>query len=335
VPVDAFGVSVRPAGYDAAVYALGNSDGHLATALAALRHPGWLWLHEVRLPALATTALAELDDEAFQTAMRWLLDRSYPGRAPEHAARLAGRSVLELIDAGVGLTPLLVARSLGVLVNSDVARHLLLIDLPPLIHRPPVHVLPPACPPPRPSPRTSNRQREPLVVVLGVVSMAKRPDMVVDAIAIASEAHPCRLAFVGPCPPILAQVISDRARLRGIQAKVEVVGEVDDASWQAWCERAALVVQLRDWQSGETSAAILEALSRGLPVITNLATAADYPTGTVAMVDSWAASLVAERLGGLLDDPDEQDRMVQGGLAFAESHQFDRLAETVLSAIAG
>jgi len=335
VPIDAFGISIRPAGYDAVIYALGNSDGHLATALAAVRHPGWLWLHEVRLPALATTALAELDDEAFQTAMRWLLDRSYPGRSPEHAARLAGRSVLELIDAGVGLTPLLVARSRGVLVNSDVARELLLIDLPPLVHHPPIHVLPPACPPPLVSPRTSVGNAEPLVLVLGVVSMAKRPDMIVDAIAIVSGAHRCRLAFVGPCPPILAQVIADRSRLRGIDDKVEVVGEVDDASWQAWCDRAALVLQLRDWQSGETSAAVLEALSRGLPVVTNLATAAEYPIGTVAMVDSCTAAVVAERIAGLLDDRHAQEVLVEASLAFAKGHQFDRLADAMLSAIAG
>jgi glycosyltransferase involved in cell wall biosynthesis len=335
VPVDAFGSSVRPAGYDGVIYALGNSDGHLATALAAVRHPGWLWLHEVRLPALATTALAELDDQAFQVAMGWLLERSYPGRAPQHAARLARRSVLELIHAGVGLTPLLVARSRGVLVNSEAARQLLLVDLPPMVHRPPVQVLPPACPPPVPSPRTSTGDGEPLVVVLGVVSMAKRPDIIIDAIAVVSRVHPCRLAFVGPCPPILAQVIVDRSRLRGIQDLVDVAGEVDDANWRAWCDRAALVVQLREWQSGETSAAILEALSRGLPIVTNLATAAGYPIGTVAMIDSCTPVAVAERLVSLLDNREAQERLVEGGLSFAAGHQFSRLADAMLSAVVG
>src|SRR6202011_3706178 len=49
VPADAVGPSLRPASYDRVIYTLGNSDGHLATAHLALRYPGWLWLHEVRL----------------------------------------------------------------------------------------------------------------------------------------------------------------------------------------------------------------------------------------------------------------------------------------------
>jgi glycosyltransferase involved in cell wall biosynthesis len=335
VPVDAFGNTVRPAGYDAVIYSLGNSHGHLATALAAVRHPGWLWFHEVRLPALATTALEELDDDAFQTAMQWLLERSYPGRPPRHAARHAGRSVLDLVDAGVGLTSLLVTRSRGVLVNSEVACRMLLIDLPPMVHRPPIQVLPPACPPVVPSRRTSSRDGEPLIVALGIVSMAKRPDTLVDAMAFLLQVQPCRLAFVGPCPPLLLEAITDRCRLRGVQGKVDVVGEVDEASWQAWCDRAAVVVQLRDWQNGETSAAVLEALSRGLPVVTNLASAADYPAGTVAMIDSCSAAVLAERLIGLLRSPEAQESLVQGGLAFAERHQFGGLADAMLRAVSG
>ncbi len=335
VPTDAFGRTVRPASYDAVVYAIGNSDGHLASALLAMRHPGWLWLHEVRLPALATTALAELDEEAFKDAMAWLLERSYPGRAPELGVRLAGRSVLDLLDAAVGLTPPLVARSRGVLVNSELARRLLLLDLPPMVHQPPVVVLPPACPPPSPSPRTSANDTEPLVVALGVVSMAKRPDLLVDAVALAAKIRPCRLAFVGPCPPVLAQVIADRSRTRGVTDKVEVVGVVDDEGWHAWCNRAALAVQLRESSSGETSAAVLEALSRALPVVTNLASATDYPTGTVALVGSCAPEVVAKQLADLLDNTDAQDELAAHGLDFARQHSFENLADAVLGAIAG
>jgi glycosyltransferase involved in cell wall biosynthesis len=335
VPSDAFGPTVRPVGYDVVVYAIGNSDGHLATALLALRHPGWLWLHEVRLPALATTALSELDDEAFQEAMAWLTQRSYPGRAPELSLRLAGRSVLDLLDAGVGLTPLLTARTRGVLVNSELARHLLLLDLPPMVHQPPIHVLPPACPTPSPSARRSTSDPEPLVVSLGVVSMAKRPDLLVDAAALVNKVRPCRLVFVGPCPPILAQVIADRSRLREVTDNVEVVGAVDEDAWRIWCDRAAVAVQLRDSSSGETSAAVLEALSRGLPVVTNLRSAADYPPGTVELVESCTPDVVATRLVDVLSDPGRQNRLAAVGLDFARQHSFENLADAMLAAVAG
>jgi glycosyltransferase involved in cell wall biosynthesis len=151
VPADAFGVDVRPASYDAVVYTLGNSHGHLPTIELALRYPGWLWLHEARLPAVAVTALAGSDDEEFARALAWLVERAYPGRAPTGAARRAGRSVLELINAGVGLLPLVTERCRGILVNSEVARRLVELDLAPLAHHPPVHVLPPACPPVSPA----------------------------------------------------------------------------------------------------------------------------------------------------------------------------------------
>ncbi|MGH3184270.1 MAG: glycosyltransferase, partial [Streptosporangiaceae bacterium] len=75
---DAFGVDARPASYDAIVYTLGNSEGHLPTVESALRYPGWIWLHEVRLPAIAVTALDKLDDDAFASAVSWILERSYP-----------------------------------------------------------------------------------------------------------------------------------------------------------------------------------------------------------------------------------------------------------------
>ena len=334
VPVDAFGATTRPASYDRIVYTLGNSDGHLATVHLALRYPGWLWLHEVRLPAIATTALQQLDDDAFERAMAWLLERSYPGRPPLAAARAAGRSTLELVDAGVGLTPLLVAGARGVLVNSEAARQLLLLDLPPLAGRPPIRVLPPACPPPEPSARHSANSAEPLVIVLGVVSMSKRPDLLVDAIAIAGRDHPCRLAFVGPCPPLLHETIDDRARFRGIAERVEVVGPVDTATWAEWCERASIAVQLRQTPSGETSAAVLEALARGLPVITNLASAGEYPEGTTAFLPSAQADVVADRLVALLGDRKAQDRLVGAGLAFAHDHQFAHLAAAMLAATA-
>jgi hypothetical protein len=332
VPVDAFGTTTRPASYDRIVYVLGNSDGHLATVAAALRHPGWLWLHEVRLPALATTALEGLDAPSFERAMAWLLERAYPGRSPVYAARTAGRSTLELLDAGVGLTPLLVGAAQGVLVNSEAARRLLVLDLPPLASHPPIRVLPPACPPPMPSARHSAGSAEPLVLVPGVVSMSKRPDVLVDAVALTMPSQPCRLAFVGPCPQLMRETINDRARFRGITDRVEVVGPVGPDQWGDWYERAAIAVQLRDTASGETSAAVLEGLARGVPVITNLASAVEYPEGTTALLPAARVDVVADRLTALLGDRKEQDELVAAGLAFAHDHQFEHLAAAILAA---
>jgi glycosyltransferase involved in cell wall biosynthesis len=329
-PVDSFGMDARPASYDGVVYTLGNSDGHLSTVESALRYPGWIWLHEVRLAAIAVTALESLDDADFARSLSWILDRSYPGRAPHHGALRAGRSVRDLVAAGVGLLPLLAERCRGFLVNSEVARQLALLDLAPLAHHPPVHVLPPACPPVTPLDRSA-ADTDPVLVAFGIVSMAKRPDLLVDAAAHAK----CRLAFVGPCPPFLAQVIGDRARARGNSDSVEVVGAVDASQWRHWLGRATLAVQLREGTSGESSAAVLEALAAGVPVLTNLATAAEYPPGTVSHVSSADPDVVAPRAIELLARPEERRALAEAGMRFASAHQFRDLAGTLMSLVVG
>ncbi len=334
VVADAFGIDTRPASYDAVIYTLGNSHGHLPTIAAALKYPGWLWLHEVRLPAFAVTALASLEDDDFARHLSWLIERSYPGRAPVGATRRAGRSVLDLMTGGVGLLPPLVERCQGLLVNSEVARQLLLLDLPPLAHHPPIHVLPPACPPV--SPRSGRRRdgagdddRDPVVVAFGVVSMTKRPDLLVDVAALIG----CRIVFVGPCPPFLVQVITGRARALGVAERIEITGAVDDADWQMWLDRATVAVQLRQSASGETSAAVLECLAAGVPVVTNLATAAEYGDGTVALVPSAEAPVVADRVRALLDHPSQRAALSEAGMAFARDHPFGHLVETLLSVV--
>jgi glycosyltransferase involved in cell wall biosynthesis len=334
VPADAFGLDARPASYDAVVYSIGNSHGHLPSVELALRYPGWLWLHEVRLPAVAVTALSDADDDDFARELTWLVERSYPGRAPVGAARRAGRSVLDLAGAGVGFVPLLAERCRGLLVNSEVARRLVELDLAPLAHHPPIHVLPPACPPvsdgaASPAERTASLHGDPVVVAFGVVSMAKRPDVLVDAAELAG----CRVTFVGPCPAILAQVIGDRARARGISEQITVTGAVDESAWRAWLDRATVAVQLRESASGETSAAVLECLAAGVPVLTNLATAAEYGDDTVALLSSGEPAEVAQRLRELLDHPGRRQALSEAGVAFARAHQFDRLADTLLSLV--
>jgi glycosyltransferase involved in cell wall biosynthesis len=335
VHAEAFGTDIRPASYDAVIYTLGNSDGHLATIEAALRHPGWLWLHEARLAAVATSALAGRDDEAFEAHLERLLERAYPGRPPLAAARKAGRSHLALAAAGVGLVTPLAERAAGLFVNSHAARHSLLLDLPPMAWHPPVVVLPPACPPVRPR-RPERPAAEPadtgLAVAFGVVSMGKRPDLLVDAAALAG----CRLAFVGPCPDVLQEVIRNRAATRGITHRVEVAGTVDDQVWWGWMDRAEVAVQLRDSSSGEMSAAVLDALSAGVPVLTNLASAQDYPEGTVRLLPDATADAghLAAALEALLADPAAKDALTTGGQRFAAAHQMEHLAAAVLAAIA-
>jgi glycosyltransferase involved in cell wall biosynthesis len=325
---DLVGTDVRPASFDATVYALGNSDGHLGRVQLALRHPGWLWLHEARLPALATRALRHLDDDAYDSEMRRLLARAYPGRAPWPAARRAGRNEVALAEAGVGLAGLLAERSTGILVNSEVARRLVLLDLPPGAAHPPVRVLPLMCP-------AVDVEAHPTaggdagLVTFGIVSMPKQPDLLVDVAALLE----CPLRFVGPCPPVLRQLIDERAAARGIGAHVTVTGEVDDAGWAHWMRQATVAVQLRSGSSGESSAALLDALASGTPVATSLLSAVDLPEGVVRTVAATDAEALAADLAPLLASPAARLAQSEAGLRFARQHQAQDLLAALLAAV--
>lgn len=326
VAAASFGVDVPPASYDAVVYTLGNSDGHLATIEAALRHPGWLWLHEARLPAVATAALDACPDDEYERRLGALLRRAYPGRAPA----AAGRDHLALARSGIGLVAPLAERAAGIFVNSEAARRAVLLDLPPLAWAPPVVVLPPACPPVRAHRRTFE-EGDALAVAFGVVSMSKRPDLLVDAAAAAGV----RLAFVGPCPPLLAQVIGERAGRRGVAGRVSVEGAVSDDEWWRWMARADVAVQLRDSYGGEMSAAVLDALAAGLPVLTNLASAGDYPAGTVERFEGGEVDELAGRLASLMADPERRAARSAAGTEFAAANQMVDLVAKVVAAAVG
>lgn len=326
---DAFGTDVRPSSYDAVVYTLGNSDGHLATVEAALRHPGWLWLHEGRLPAVFTTALAEADDGEYLRRMGRLLEAAYPGRAPLAALRRAGRDHIVLAGAGVGLTGVLACRQRGVIVNSEAARRVLLADLAPGAWVPPLGVVGLPCPPVRPGapapPRPGGRQ----VVTFGVVASGKRPEVLVDAAALGGF----DLAFVGPCPAVLRQLIEERAAARGCSGRVRVTGEVAEDEWWAWMGQADVAVQLRDSTTGESSAAVTDALSAGRPVVTNLVSG--LPPGTVELLADASAPAVAAAVTRLLADPERRWQLSRAAAGYARGYQFADAANALWELVLG
>jgi glycosyltransferase involved in cell wall biosynthesis len=114
---------------------------------------------------------------------------------------------------------------------------------------------------------------------------------------------------------------------------VDVVGAVEEPDWMRWMDRAALAVQLRDANTGETSAAVLEALSAGVPVLTNVGSAAELPPGTVAFLASSTASDLATRIGSLLDGGDARRSLSEAGQEFAAAHSFTNLAAALLSVV--
>jgi glycosyltransferase involved in cell wall biosynthesis len=112
---------------------------------------------------------------------------------------------------------------------------------------------------------------------------------------------------------------------------VTFTGRVSSDEYRSWLRRAAVALQLRHETNGESSAAIMDALAAGVPVVTNLPAAAELPAGTVAMVP-WdvSAGPLADVVGALLqDDGGLGDR----GRAYAASWTFDDVASALLDVV--
>ena len=137
----------------------------------------------------------------------------------------------------------------------------------------------------------------------------------------------CRLAFVGPCPPFLAQVIDDRARVRGTLDRVEVTGAVDESAVaSSGSPEPPSPCSCGKGPAGSRRRPFSRPWRPGVPVVTNLATAAEYPDGTVSYLPSADPDVVAARLVRAPGTtPRSDERCPRPGSRFAAAHQFRRL----------
>jgi glycosyltransferase involved in cell wall biosynthesis len=146
----------------------------------------------------------------------------------------------------------------------------------------------------------------PLICTFGIVHTTKRPFDVLEAwhIAMRNEVQ-ARLVFVGGISPEMSAELEAYARRHGFGSRLIVTGRVDaDCYWQ-WLEAADIAVQLRAQSRGETSRAIVDAMSVGVPVIANAhGSAAELPAGSVLLLpDDTDAPQVAAALAALWANP--------------------------------
>jgi glycosyltransferase involved in cell wall biosynthesis len=324
---------IDPYGYDAVVCCLGNSSGHEDTLAVCRRLPTVLWLHEVRLPALYLADLHGHADAADRAIP--VLRRLYPHRAPETTAKELGWSVQGYADAGLAMTSDLVAGARGVMVSSSLAARMLALDQPPHRPLPPTFVTPLAAPPPGAAATTPRNRERIEVVAVGVVAHHKVPERVIDATAaLRRQGRSVRTTFVGPVPDLYADELRTRIEREGVADCVVLAGQVPREAYDRHLAGAEVAVQLRRSSYGETSAAILDALAAGVPVVTNLPSAGELPDGTVELLPPDASSAdVAAAVAALADDPARQDERRRAGRAYAASRPPSVLAAEVLAAI--
>jgi glycosyltransferase involved in cell wall biosynthesis len=157
----------------------------------------------------------------------------------------------------------------------------------------------------------------PLLVSFGVVTNRKQNAKLVDAwdLSVASKRAGARLAFVGGGGDD-AESLELRGRIEG-RLDVSITGYVSADLYDVYLAAADLAVQLRIDSRGETSGAILDCLSAGVPVIVNAhGAAAELSDGSTTLLgESFSVADLRDAIDGLFDGPAKAADQVRAGHA--------------------
>ncbi|HKN50543.1 MAG TPA: glycosyltransferase, partial [Actinomycetota bacterium] len=320
-------VEAARGGYDALVYAIGNSEFHTGALGLARKRPGIVLAHDVRLAQLY--AFAAHHGTLAPDTFRGIHHALYPeAPQPPDPLLIAPATLNSLPEPMAGE---LVGTSLRFLTTSEFAAGLARRDARPEdLSR--VGVLPHAL---RLLPGLLE-PAEPVVASFGVVNPTKATGALLDAFEIVLQARPdARLRLVGPGSPGDLAGVRSRAQNLGIGGAVTVTGKVDDAAWDRHLSETMVAVQLRASTNGEFSGAVAEALAAGIPtVVSALGSAAELPDDAAVKLPTGAtpADLAVEILA-LLDDPGRRKGFSEGARAYAASLSFDSVAADLLCVI--
>jgi len=322
--IDAAG---RP--FDRVVTFLGNSTFHVESLDVLKRVGGTVLLHDARLSGLYGEVQRLHPKRLVRRSVGRTVGELYPER---YRALVEAQDVIPpdlAYLSGVHLLAEVVDAAHQVLVHSDYAATLTELDTG---VRPEV-VYPIPCAPPQPRAADVDFDH---VVSVGIVSPTKGAELLVDVAAALRQRRPgARLTFVGGVTDEYRGELLARAEAAGAGGAVALTGHVSDAEYAAILSRATVAVQLRAFTNGESSAAVMDALSAGLPtVVTALGSMAELPDDVVVGVRPGAgADEVADVLADLLADPDRRRALTEAAHAHAAANTYEDAARRLLDAI--
>lgn len=288
--------------YDRVVYQFGNSSFHTHMFGLLERHPGVVVLHDFFLSGILNYAESSSKfPNAYCRALylshgyRPLIEEASLGRAASCQTYPCNKAVLD--------------RATGVIVHSHhavaLARHWygddaasdwrvvpLLRKLPELTGRAAARR------------DLSIDADDFLMCSFGMLAPTKCIDAIVDAwLASAAGADPrCHLVFVGDAG-VGSFGIALRARIE-THPRIRITGYVDEMRYRHYLAAADTAIQLRTGSRGETSAAVLDCLSYGLPTIVNAhGSASELPADAcLKLEDAFTPALLCAAIDALVGD---------------------------------
>lgn len=330
----------RLKGYRGVLYQMGNSHYHRYVYEAMLSHPGIVTLHDFSLSGFHAWY-----------AHHALGDPGHFHREVEHAHPEGADAILGALDVwrhevgGIGdacgrrgwhLNRRVFDHAGAVIVHSAAVR-----DRAEAIHpgcRGRVHVVPSGSEACRPSEsaRRACRERHGIpdgalvFASFGIMHPSKLNVETVEAFAPVARAHPeALLVFVGE--DLTDSAVRDRTDELGLTGRVRILGRQPAEAFEGLVGAVDVGIALRrPPTNGETSAALLHLLSRGVATVVNDAgTFGEFPDSVLRKI-GWEREGVAglsRALRELADDPRARERL--GGAAIryiAEVHDWSAVA---------
>jgi len=323
--------TIRAGGaFDRILYFMGNSRFHVEMLDTLHRHPGWVLLHDARLTGLYSEVHRLAPDRLTDRSVGATVAELYPKRYRPAVEDMASIPPDVANRFGIWLTREVATLAQQVLVHSSFAADVVGLDC----------GVQPQVAYPLPCPTVPNdvvlgelaplAEREAVVIAsFGIVSPVKQPDLLVAALPTVVSAVPgAVLRFVGEVEEHHRRDLLAQAADLGVEQHVEFTDHLDDEAFFQAQRSAAVAVQLRAVTNAESSAAVAELLSLGVPtVVTDLGAMTELPDDAVVRIDVAASGFeLGEVLVDLLTDDAKRAALTDGAQAYARANSFSQAA---------
>ena len=146
------------------------------------------------------------------------------------------------------------------------------------------------------------------------------------------DAH---LTLVGaPSEPAYAAALRSYAASLGLADSVEFVSGITDAALAAYYRTADVLVMLSDHEG--FGVPLVEAMGQGLPIVAfDAGAVSEVLDGTGVLLERKHPRQVAEAVFGLMEDPDQRDRLVAAGRTRFGAMDLGRAGDRVVEAVRG
>jgi glycosyltransferase involved in cell wall biosynthesis len=312
-------------GYDVIVYQIGNSPFHHYMLPYLSEYPGVVVLHDAYLGHLMHNPAAS-DLFVRENLARHGASRRNAVAHMSDATQMA-RNLIQLFPSAA----VVAQRSIGVIVHSQFARRIVMADSRAAV-LPEIAVIPQYRAPRQSAKRVSRAEArrqlgvlddEILIISLGHVASTKGIIELIEAFGLSKTPTKkrARLVFVGEleggrnhdtpyAQDVLKRVANDK--------RIFITGFATKEGYDTYIAAADIGVQLRTITRGETSGAILNLISNGVPLIYNvMGPTGEIPDEIAFRLEDWEPGSVAEALDKLIGDARLRSDLRERSLEYA------------------